>query len=90
MHSNAAAEAVSNSGEVPRLITGAQIRAGRALMRWSAEELAHRCGLSAATIARVEATNAIPGMTAANLMKIKSVLEEGGVEFLDNGGVRLR
>jgi hypothetical protein len=74
-------------------ITGAQIRAGRALLRWTAQELADASKLGVATIRRADATDEIPQITAANAAAIRQALETGGVEFIwDHGrgvGVRL-
>jgi DNA-binding XRE family transcriptional regulator len=73
------------------MISGAQIRAARALLRWSARELADRCGLSQQTIQVAERSNGMPeNMLAGTLMKIKTALEKGGVEFDGNGGLKLR
>jgi transcriptional regulator with XRE-family HTH domain len=75
-------------------LTGAQIRAARALIRWSAEELAERCKLGVATIRRAEAQDGTPSLTRANEIAIRAALEAGGVQFISaNGGgpgVRLR
>jgi hypothetical protein len=74
-------------------ITGAQIRAGRALLRWSAQQLADASRLGVATIRRADATDEVPQITAANAAAIRQALETGGVEFIwDHGrgvGVRL-
>jgi transcriptional regulator with XRE-family HTH domain len=73
------------------VISGAQIRAARALLRWSARELAERCGMSTGSIQAAERQNGIPTrMLYASLVKIKTALEKGGVEFDGNGGVKLR
>jgi transcriptional regulator with XRE-family HTH domain len=73
------------------MISGAQIRAGRAILRWSARELAEKSGLSPGSIENAESTNEIPAnMLAGSLMKIKAALEKGGVEFDANGGAKLR
>jgi transcriptional regulator with XRE-family HTH domain len=73
------------------MISGAQIRAARALLRWSARELAEECGLSINTIQAAEQTDEIPTrMLYDSLLKIKTALEKGGVEFDGNGGVKLR
>ena len=76
------------------LITGAQLRAARALLRWSAEELATRTKLGVATIRRAEAHDAPLTTTAANSNAIRAALEHAGIEFIpDNGGgagVRLK
>ena len=85
------------SHESAVMLTGAQIRAARALLRWSAQELAGKCGVSYASIQRVEGADGVPNMQVKNLMAIKAALERGGVEFLDGPysgsggpGVRLR
>jgi transcriptional regulator with XRE-family HTH domain len=75
-------------------LTSAQIRAARALIRWSAEDLARETALSVATIRRAEIAEGEISMTAANDLAVRRVLEAAGVEFIDeNGGgpgVRLR
>jgi transcriptional regulator with XRE-family HTH domain len=74
------------------MISGAQIRAARALLRWSAEKLAGKCGLSPGSIRSAERFDEMPEkMQAGNLLAIKTALEKAGVEFDGgNGGVRLR
>ena len=77
-----------------RALTGAQIRAARGLLRWSAEELARETSLGLATIRRAEVADDETSMTAANNLAVRRALEAAGVEFIDeNGGgpgVRLR
>ena len=78
----------------PKPLTSAQIRAARALLRWSAEDLARETALSVATIRRAELAEDETSMTTANGMAVRDALESAGVEFIDeNGGgpgVRLR
>jgi transcriptional regulator with XRE-family HTH domain len=75
-------------------LTGPQIRAARALINWSAEELSRRSAVSLRTIRRAELTEGHTSMTTANDLAIRHALEGAGVEFIDeNGGgpgVRLR
>jgi len=75
-------------------LTSAQLRAGRALIRWSAEDLARASSVGLTTIRRAELTDAETSMTAANDLAVRRALEAAGVEFIDeNGGgpgVRLR
>ena len=75
-------------------LTSAQIRAARALVRWSAEDLAKEAALGLATIRRAENADAETSMTNANDLAVRRALESAGVEFIDeNGGgagVRLR
>nr|WP_249779228.1 transcriptional regulator [Bradyrhizobium sediminis] len=75
-------------------ITSAHIRAARALIRWTAEDLAREAVLGVATIRRAESADGPPQMTASNLAAIRRTLETAGIEFLfenEGGlGVRLR
>jgi hypothetical protein len=77
-----------------RPLTSAQIRSARALIRWSAEELARSSAVGLTTIRRAELTEHETSMTVVNDLAIRSALEAAGVEFIDeNGGgpgVRLR
>ena len=76
------------------MITSAQMRAGRAMVRWSAEELAARAKIGVATVRRAEITEGSPTITEANAEAIRTALENAGVEFIaENGGgagVRLK
>ena len=75
-------------------LTAAQIRAGRALLRWSAADLARASALGANTIRRAEVAEIETSLTVANELAVRRALEAAGVEFIDeNGGgpgVRLR
>jgi len=78
-----------------RSLTSAQIRAARALIRWSAEDLARQTALGITTIRRAELAKDETSLTEANDRAIRFALEAAGVEFIDddNGGgpgVRLR
>lgn len=68
-------------------LTGSQIRAARALLRWSAEKLAEEACLGRITITRAEAVDGLPNLTKANMAALIRVLEAAGVEFIpENGG----
>ena len=75
-------------------IKSAQIRAGRALLRWSAVDLARESSVGVNTIRRAEVAENGTSLTAANELAIKRALEAVGVAFIDeNGGgagVRLK
>ena len=77
-----------------RPLSSAQIRGGRALLRWTAEELARASALGVNTIRRAEIAEHETSLTAANDLAVRRALEAAGVEFIDeNGGgpgVRLR
>ena len=76
------------------MLTSDQIRAARALIRWSAQRLADESGLSWKTVQRLEAADGVPSVNARTLQKIQESLASAGIEFIDeNGGgpgVRLR
>jgi hypothetical protein len=78
----------------PKPLTSAQIRAARALIRWSALQLAKETAVGVTTIRRAELTASATKLTRVNDQAIRRVLEAAGVEFIDeNGGgsgVRLR
>ena len=75
-------------------ISSAQLRAARALLRWSALDLAEASKVGVATIRRVEVVEGEIPVTLANEAALRKALEAAGVEFIDeNGGgpgVRLR
>jgi len=71
---------------MPKLLTSAQIRAARALVRWSAEDLARQCAVGVTTIRRAELADDETSMTAANDRAVRYALEAAGVEFIDENG----
>ncbi len=76
------------------MISSSQIRAARALVRWSALDLAHESGVGVATIRRLELVEGVPSSNARTLDALQRALEAAGVEFIgtpdDCPGVRLR
>ena len=79
------------------ILTGSQIRAARALLKWSGKELSERSGVSYPALQRAEVVDEMPNMQTKNLLAIKSALEAGGCVFFDGSysggggpGVRLR
>ena len=75
------------------MITSDQIRAARALLKWSAEELANEAGVGIATVRRFELDKGVPSGQVRILGALKATLEAGGIEFIgtpeDRPGVRL-
>ena len=67
------------------MITGAQIRAARAFLKWSGRDLAQRSEVSYPALQRAENADGMPNMQTKNLAAIKSALEAGGIRFVDNG-----
>ena len=68
------------------MLTGAQLHAGRAHPGWTAEHLATASAVSIATIRRAEASVGALRLTAANQAALRSALEAGGIEFIDQNG----
>jgi transcriptional regulator with XRE-family HTH domain len=71
-------------------ITGAQIRAARAFLNWTVEDLSRRCGVSASAISRAERVDGPPPMQLRNLAAIRIAFERNGIELIDDVGVKLR
>ena len=76
------------------MISSNQIRAARALLRWSAGDLSIASGVGTATLQRMEVMEGVPSGQVRTLLAIKEALESAGVEFIgsptDNPGVRLK
>ncbi len=76
------------------MISAAQIRAARAMLGISATELAGLSGVTWRTIQRFESVEGIPASRAGTLERVKTVLDQAGIEFVGDPvaspGVRLR
>ena len=76
------------------MISSAQIRAARALLRWSAGDLSQASGVGTATLQRMEVMEGVPSGQVRTLLAIKEALESAGVEFVgsptDDPGVTLK
>jgi hypothetical protein len=67
-------------------LTSSQIRAARALLRWSAEDLARESALGLNTIKRAELAEDKTSLTVANDLAVRRALEAAGVEFIEQDG----
>jgi transcriptional regulator with XRE-family HTH domain len=77
------------------MILPIQIRAARALLNLSQQELARRASIGVGTIKRIEAAREALTGTAQTLSRIQKALEAAGITFIDQDeqrgpGVRLR
>lgn len=80
------------------MITGAQMRAARALLGIDQRQLAALAGLSLPTIQRMESSEGVVRGNVDSLMKLVDALAAGGVELIGEGatstgsgrGVRLK
>jgi transcriptional regulator with XRE-family HTH domain len=70
-----------------------QIRAARALLGWTAKDLAEASGVSLPTIKRLETQIGLVNCTPRTLQDLKRAFEAAGIEFIgtpeDRPGVRI-
>lgn len=69
------------------MITGAQLRAARALLGMDQRELAERAGLSVPTIQRMEGSDGSVRAVVDSLEKVMDALTDAGVEMIADGAV---
>lgn len=69
----------------PQMITGAQIRAARALLGWTTQRLADESGVHYATLSRAEQTDTVPSVRAPTLATVQTTLEKAGIIFVPSG-----
>lgn len=80
------------------MMTGAQLRAARALAGIDQRELADHAGLSVPTIQRMESSDGVVRGNVDSLMKLVAAFETLGIELINEGaasqwggrGVRLK
>lgn len=76
------------------MITSDQIRAARALLKWSGKDLAQRSGIGFSTLMRLEVLDGVPGAQTKTLEAIQKAFEDAGIEFIgtpeSGAGVRWR
>ena len=76
------------------MISSTQIRAARAMLRWSGQDLADRSGISLKTLRRYEAEHGVPNGNTRILLNLQQLFEQAGIEFtgdpLINPGVTLK
>ena len=72
------------------IITPAQIRAARALLGLTPEEVAARARIPVATLRALEAAATPDAVPAAALVGVQGALEDAGILFIGDGVQRLR
>ena len=68
-----------------KLITGSQIRAARALLGWSQQELADSSQVAINTIRRIEANGGTITGSATTFIKLVQTFTDSGLEFTGDG-----
>ncbi|TXH26482.1 MAG: XRE family transcriptional regulator [Elusimicrobia bacterium] len=66
---------------------GEQIRAARALLGWTAADLAEQSGVSYPTVQRMDATRGQVSGRHETVEAIRKALEARGIQFLESGQV---
>ncbi|MFG1344306.1 transcriptional regulator [Xanthobacter autotrophicus DSM 431] len=69
------------------LVTGRQIKAARALVAWTRDELAEKAGVTAQTVKVVEKDDVVLEALASTRALLCRVLETAGITFLNGGSV---
>jgi len=64
-------------------ITGEQITAARALLRWTGKDLSDRAQVARSSLQRIE--TGAEKVNASTMNSVVRVLEAAGIEFLPNG-----
>ena len=76
------------------MITSAQIRAARAMLDWSREDLSKKSGIGISALMRFEVAVGVPSGKIQTLQLVQDALEKAGIEFIGSpqsqAGVRWR
>jgi transcriptional regulator with XRE-family HTH domain len=72
------------------MVSGAQIRAARALLGWTARDLARQAVVSISTVNLIEGAHGLP--SREQVAAVQAALQAQGIEFVDGdtSGVLLR
>jgi len=76
------------------LITSAQIRAARALLNWSRDQLSIKSGVGVSALMRLESAEGVPSGNIRTFESVEKTFEKAGIEFIGTpehgAGVRWR
>ena len=74
------------------MITSAQIRAARAMLDWSREQLSDNSSVGLSALMRLESAEGVPSGNIKTFEAVQKAFEKAGIEFLgspeDGAGVR--
>lgn len=68
------------------LLTSCQVRAARAMLRLSVQEMARECGVSDRTIKRIESQWGIPNVQVDSLLRLAVYFQGRGITFIAEDG----
>jgi transcriptional regulator with XRE-family HTH domain len=75
------------------LFTSAQLKAARAMLKWSLADLSEKSDIGTSTLKRLEAADGVPNGHLSTFTKLIEVFSKAGVQFIgspdDGPGVRL-
>ena len=69
------------------MLDPAQIRAARALLGWTQEDLSKASGVGTATIQRIEKSHRPISGYVSTLVRLQAAFEQAGVQFMDEDEV---
>ena len=76
------------------MITSAQMRAARAMLDWSREQLSKEAGVGISALMRLESAEGVPSGNIKTFESVQRAFEKAGVEFIgspeEGAGVRWR
>ena len=74
------------------MITSAQMRAARAMLDWSREQLSKEAGVGISALMRLESAEGVPSGNIKTFESVQRAFEKAGVEFIgspeEGAGVR--
>jgi transcriptional regulator with XRE-family HTH domain len=64
------------------LFTSSQLRAARAMLKWSLEDLSQKSSVGTTTLKRFESAESVPQGNLSTFNALKKAFEDAGVEFI--------
>ena len=64
------------------MITSAQIRAARAMLDWSREQLSNKAGVGISALMRLESATGVPSGNIKTFELVQKTFEKAGIEFI--------
>ncbi len=64
------------------MITSAQIRAARALLDWTRDQLSTQAGVGISALMRLESSEGVPSGNIKTFESVQKAFEKAGIEFI--------